>query len=284
MKITVFGAGGMLGADVVAAARLVEHEVTSYGHGEVDITDREQVARRLRLDRPDAVVNCAAWTDVDGAEDEPEGAMLVNGSAAGHVAAEAAEIGAKVLYVSSDYVFDGTKSTDYVESDLPAPISSYGVSKLAGEEATRSVNRRAFVVRTSWLFGIGGENFVNTMIRLGETQKQVLVVRDQVGSPTYTWHLAHGLVRLLDSDAYGVHHMAGGGHCSWYDFAREIFKLEDMEVTTLSATTDMFPRKAARPPRAVLASQLENSIQLPPWEDGLEAYLLQRRGHEGIGQ
>lgn len=282
MKITVFGADGMLGSDVVTAASLVEHEVTRYGHGEVDITDREQVARRLRLDKPDAVVNCAAWTDVDGAEDEPEGAKLINGSAAGYVAAEAAQVGAKVLYVSSDYVFDGTKPTDYVESDQPAPISAYGVSKLAGEEATCSANRRAFVVRTSWLFGIGGENFVNTMIRLGETQKQVLVVRDQVGSPTYTWHLAHGLVRLLDSDAYGIHHMSGGGHCSWYDFAREIFKLEDMDVTTLSATTDMFPRKAARPARAVLASQIENSIQLPAWEDGLQAYLAQRRSHEGI--
>ncbi|MDQ5895801.1 MAG: dTDP-4-dehydrorhamnose reductase [Actinomycetota bacterium] len=283
MKITVLGARGMLGSDVLAAAENEGHEVHGYGHSEVDITDTEQVRRRLRLDRPDAVVNCAAWTDVDGAEDEPEGALAVNGTGAGIVAEAAAAVDAKVLCVSSDYVFDGSKTTPYVESDPTGPISAYGASKLAGEVATLNANRRSFVVRSSWLFGVNGSNFVDTMIRLGSTQKQVLVVRDQIGCPTYTWHLAYGLVRLLDSDAYGIHHMAGGGHCSWYDFAKEIFRLSEMEVTTLSATTEMFAAKAPRPAWSVLESGIEHAILLPEWQEGLAAFLQQRRSLEGAG-
>ncbi|MCB0862371.1 MAG: dTDP-4-dehydrorhamnose reductase [Solirubrobacterales bacterium] len=281
MKITVLGARGMLGHDVMLAAENEGHEVSGYGHSEVDITDPEAVGRRLRLDQPDAVVNCAAWTDVDGAEDELEGAMAVNGTGAGIVAEAAAAVDAKVLYVSSDYVFDGTKTEPYLETDQTGPVSAYGTSKLAGEVATMNANRRSFVVRSSWLFGIAGGNFVDTMIRLGNTQKQVLVVRDQVGCPTYTWHLAYGLVRLLDSDAYGIHHMAGGGHCSWYDFAKEIFKMSGMEVTTLSATTEMFNAKAPRPAWSVLESGAEHAITLPDWQDGLAAYLEQRRSVEG---
>ena len=283
MKITVLGARGMLGHDVMLAAENEGHEVHGYGHSEVDVTDPGQVARRLRLDRPDAVVNCAAWTDVDGAEDEPEGAMAVNGTGAGIVAEAAAAVDAKLLYVSSDYVFDGSKRTPYLETDQTGPISSYGTSKLAGEVATINANRRSFVVRSSWLFGVNGGNFVDTMIRLGSTQKQVLVVSDQIGCPTYTWHLAYGLVRLLDSDAYGIHHMAGGGQCSWYEFAREIFRLSEMEVTTLSATTEMFNAKAPRPAWSVLESAAEHAITLPAWQDGLAAYLEQRRGLEGAG-
>ena len=281
MKITVLGARGMLGHDVVLAAGNEGHEVHGYGHSEVDITDPEAVSRRLRLDRPDAVVNCAAWTDVDGAEDEPGGAMAVNGIGAGIVAEAAAAVDAKVLYVSSDYVFDGSKKEPYLETDQTGPISAYGTSKLAGEVASMNGNRRCFVVRSSWLFGIAGGNFVDTMIRLGMTQKQVLVVRDQIGCPTYTWHLAYGLVRLLDSDAYGIHHMAGSGHCTWYDFAREIFRLSGMEVMTLSATTEMFNAKAPRPAWSVLESAAEHAITLPDWQEGLAAYLDQRRSQEG---
>lgn len=280
MKITVLGARGMLGHDVMLAAENETHEVLGYGHAEVDITDPDQVARRLRLDRPDAVVNCAAWTDVDGAEDEPEGALAVNGTGAGIVAEAAAAVDAKVLFVSSDYVFDGSKTTPYLETDQTGPVSAYGISKLAGEVATMNANRRSFVVRSSWLFGINGGNFVDTMIRLGSTQKQVLVVSDQTGCPTYTWHLAYGLVRLLDSDAYGIHHMAGSGHCTWYDFAREIFRLSEMEVMTLSATTEMFNAKAPRPAWSVLESSAEHAITLPDWHEGLAAYLDQRRSQE----
>lgn len=281
MKVLVIGARGMLGSDVMRAAEEAGHEVRGFGHTELDITNADAVKSRFELDRPDAVMNCAAWTDVDGAEDDPEGAQLVNGTGAGNVAAAAAEIGARVIYVSSDYVFDGTKAGDYVETDQTGPISVYGQSKLAGEVATATANRRSFIVRSSWLFGVDGPNFVDTMIRLGKSQGQVLVVHDQVGSPTYTWHLAYGLVRLLDSDAYGLHHMAAGGSCSWYEFAKEIFRQSDMEVVTLSATTEMFGAKAPRPAHSVLVSGMEHAIVLPPWQDGLSSYLAQKKAPSG---
>lgn len=280
MKVLVVGGRGMLGQDVVIAAEAAGHEVLAYGHTELDITDREALDRRFELARPDAVVNCAAWTDVDGAEDDPDGALLVNGTGAGNVAGAAAAVGARVVYVSSDYVFDGTKGADYVESDQTNPISVYGASKLAGEVATAEANRRCHIVRSSWLFGVHGPNFVKTMMRLGESQGQVLVVHDQVGCPTYTWHLAYGLVRLLDSDAFGVHHMAAQGSCSWYEFAREIFRLSEMDVVTLSATTEMFGAKAPRPARSVLVSEMQHAILLPSWQEGLAGYLEQLKNQE----
>jgi dTDP-4-dehydrorhamnose reductase len=276
MKVLVTGAGGMLGRDVVLAAGNAGHDVVGFGHTELDIADPAALAAKFELERPDVVINCAAWTDVDGAEEAEEEATAVNGIAAGNVAAAAAAVGASVVYVSSDYVFDGSKGAPYVETDQTAPLSAYGRSKLAGEEATAAANKRHFVVRSSWLFGIGGSNFVETMLRLASTQNEVLVVRDQIGSPTYTWHLAYGIVRLIEGIEFGIHHMAAGGSCSWYDFAREIFDQAKVECLVLSATTDMLGRPAPRPPFSALESRREHAIELPPWRDGLSAYLSQR--------
>ncbi len=276
MKLLVLGARGMLGSDLLLAADGAGHEVKGFGRADLDVTDFEALRRRFDREAPDAVINCAAWTDVDGAEDDPEGAMAINGGGAANAAAAAAEVGAKILYVSTDYVFDGKKGRDYVESDPVAPINVYGQTKAAGEQATVAANRRSWIVRTSWLFGLSGPNFVDTMLRLGADHGQVLVVRDQIGSPTWTWHLAHGLVRLLDSDAYGVHHMAAGGRCSWYDFAREIFTQSKLDVATLSATTDMLGRKAPRPAWSALGSESRHVIELPSWQEGLAGYLAQR--------
>ena len=275
MKLLVTGAGGMLGRDVVIAAENAGHEVLGYERSRLDVTDVGKLRRRLDIDRPDMVINCSAWTDVDGAESQEEEAFEVNATGAGNVAAAAEEAGSKVLYVSTDYVFNGGKSEPYVEGDLPAPISAYGRTKLAGEQATVEANRRSFVVRTSGLFGIGGPNFVDTMLRLGQGG-EVLVVHDQVASPTYTWHLAYGLIRLLDSDSFGLHHMAATGSCSWYEFARQIFERSEMEVVTLAATSDMLARPAARPANSALASQIQHAIELPTWQDGLTSYLAQR--------
>jgi dTDP-4-dehydrorhamnose reductase len=266
----------MLGGDVVLAAGNAGHDVIGFGHNEFDVSDSRTVSAKLQLERPDVVVNCAAWTDVDGAEAAEEEAMVVNGKGAGNVAAAAAEVNASVVYVSSDYVFDGAKAAPYVETDQPAPLSAYGRTKLAGEEATAAVNKRHFIVRSSWLFGIGGSNFVETMLRLAATQNEVLVVRDQVGSPTYTWHLAYGIVRLIEGIEFGIHHMAAAGSCSWYDFAREIFDQAKVECRVLSATTEMLGRPAPRPPYSALESQREHAIELPAWRDGLAAYLSQR--------
>jgi dTDP-4-dehydrorhamnose reductase len=181
-----------------------------------------------------------------------------------------------VIYPSSDYVFNGSNEDGYVESDETNPISAYGQSKLAGEEETAAANPRHFIVRSSWLFGVNGRNFVDTMLGLADTQDEVVVVRDQVGCPTYTGHLAAGLVRLLDGDDYGIHHMAGGGRCSWYEFAVEIFRQAGSTCRVLSATSDMLDRPAPRPAFSVLASEREHPILLPDWQEGLADYLVER--------
>jgi dTDP-4-dehydrorhamnose reductase len=277
MKLLITGAAGMLGRDVVLAAGNAGHEVVGFGHAELDVTDPAAVAAKVEAERPGVVVNCAAWTDVDGAEGAEEEATAINGVAAGEVAAAAAAVGAAIVYVSSDYVFDGSKGAPYVETDQPAPLSAYGRGKLAGEEATRSANKRHFVVRSAWLFGTGGPNFVETMLRLAADHGEVLVVRDQVGSPTYTWHLAYGIVRLIEGVEFGIHHMAAAGACSWYEFAGEIFEQAEVECKVMSATTEMLGRPAPRPAYSALASQREHPIELPSWQDGLAAYLAQRR-------
>jgi dTDP-4-dehydrorhamnose reductase len=277
MKVLVCGAGGMLGQDVVRVARSANHEVVALPRAELDVTDSAAVENAVAAARPAAVVNCAAYTDVDGAEEEHEEALRVNAAGAANVAAAAARARASVVYPSTDYVFDGTQGEPYVESDEPAPLSSYGRSKLSGEEQTATANERHYVVRSSWLFGTGGRNFVETMLSLAHDHGEVVVVRDQVGSPTYTGHLAEGLVRLLDSHAFGLHHMASSGSCSWYEFALEIFDRAGVECRVLSCTTDDFPRPAPRPAYSVLGSDWgEDGIRLPSWTEGLDAYLAER--------
>ena len=281
MKIVVTGAAGMLGSDVVRVASGVRHEVVALGHDDVDVTNPADVERTIDRHRPGAVINCAAWTDVDGAEQNEREAALVNGEGAGYVAGAAAKVDAKVLYVSTDYVFDGGKRGPYLESDETAPIQAYGRSKLAGERATALANERSFIVRSSWLFGIGGRNFVETMLQLAARQPEVLVVSDQVGCPTYTVHLADGIARLIEGEAYGIHHMAASGSCSWYEFAQEIFDQSGVECRVMAATTEMLGRDAPRPPYSVLESERPDAIRLPIWREGLSEYLRER---ESLGR
>jgi len=276
MKVLVTGAAGMLGRDLMLAAGNAGHDIVGFGRRELDVTDAASLEKKLDLERPDIVVNSASWTDVDGAETAEEAAFAVNGAGAGNVAAAAAALGVGVVHVSTDYVFDGAKGAPYVESDQPAPLSAYGRTKLAGEEAVAAANKRHFIVRSAGLFGIGGNNFVETMLRLAASQSEVLVVRDQVGSPTYTWHLAYGIVRLIEGIEYGIHHMAAAGKCSWYEFAREIFEQAKVDCKVLSGTTEMLGRPAPRPPFSALTSQREHAIRLPSWHDGLAGYLAQR--------
>ncbi len=276
MKLLVTGAAGMLGRDLMLAAGNAGHDVVGFGHRELDVTDAAAVAKKLDLERPDIVINSAAWTAVDDAERSEEAAFAVNGTGAGSVAGAAAELGAGVVYVSTDYVFDGAKGEPYVESDQPAPLSAYGRTKLAGEEATAAANKRHFIVRSAGLFGVGGRNFVETMLRLAKTQNEVTVVRDQIGSPTYTWHLAYGIVRLIEGIEYGIHHMAAADKCSWYEFAREIFEQAKVECHVLSITSAEFGAPAPRPAFSALTSQREHAIRLPSWHDGLAGYLAQR--------
>lgn len=266
----------MLGRDVVRACEGRGADVVALAHSELDITDGPAVDAEIAAARPDAVVNCAAWTDVDGAEDHEAEATRVNNEAAGLVAVAAAEVGAKILHPSSDYVFDGEKGEPYVESDHTGPLSAYGRSKLAGETSVAVVNPNHHVIRSSWLFGVGGRNFVETMLHLAEQQPEVLVVSDQVGCPTYTPHLAGAIARLLESDAYGIHHVAAAGACSWFEFAQEIFDQSGIECRVMAATTEMLARKAPRPAYSALASERADAIELPSWSEGLREYLAER--------
>jgi dTDP-4-dehydrorhamnose reductase len=280
MKLTVFGAPGMLGRDVARSAEAAGHELVALGGEDVDVVDRAAVDAALSESRPDVVFNCAAYTDVDGAESEEQAATRVNGDGARNVAAAAAAVGASVLYPSTDYVFDGQKGQPYVESDPVGPLSAYGRSKLAGERATADANPRHLIVRTQWLFGLGGRNFVETMLRLGAERDELTVVDDQVGCPTYTCDLAAALVGLTGREDWGVHHVAGGGECSWNRFAREIFERAGVSCRVLAGTTEELGRPAPRPAHAVLRSQRPGAPVLPHWRVGLDRYLVERAAAE----
>ncbi len=268
----MLGAGGMLGRDLVGAVERSGHEVRALAHAELDVTDAAAVEAAVQDSRPRWVANCAAYTRVDDAEAEPGEALRVNGEAAAIVAHAARAAGATALYPSTDYVFDGTKQSDYLESDPVAPLSSYGRSKLAGERASQG----HLVVRSSWLFGAGGRNFVETMLGLAARRDELRVVEDQVGSPTFTPHLAEGLVQLMEADARGVRHLTAGGSCSWRDFAREIFARTGAAVRLDGCSTEEFGAPAPRPGRSVLASEHADTPKLPHWTEGLDAYLAAR--------
>jgi dTDP-4-dehydrorhamnose reductase len=276
MRLLVTGAAGMLGRDVVQAARATEHEVVALARADLDLSDAAAVERAVAEHRPDAMLNCAAWTDVDGAEASEADALAVNGAGAGHLARAAAATGASVVHVSTDYVFDGHKDAPYVESDPTAPLSAYGRTKLAGEHEVAASGGRHAIVRSSWLFGAGGSNFVATMLGLGAEADEVRVVTDQIGCPTWTGHLAPVLVALATGGAEGVFHVAGAGAASWNTLTVEAFELAGVDCRVAPATTEEFPRPASRPAYSVLGSERRDAPRLPPWQDGLAAYLAER--------
>jgi dTDP-4-dehydrorhamnose reductase len=259
----------MLGHDVMTAA----DDAVGLTREQLDVTDPVAVERAFLEIKPGAVVNCAAYTNVDGAESDEATATRVNGDGAGNVATAAAAVGAFVVQPSTDYVFDGEKDEPYIEADPTGPRTSYGRSKLAGEWTVAEANPRHAIVRTSWLFGLHGKNFVDTMLRLDGPLK---VVDDQVGCPTYTGHLAEALVDLASGRHTGIVHVAGAGQCSWYEFAREIFLRAERDVDVEPCSTEEYPRPAPRPKYSVLRSMHRDAPVLPDWRDGLEAYLMER--------
>jgi dTDP-4-dehydrorhamnose reductase len=266
----------MLGRDFMIAATEREHDAIGLDHAALDITDSVAVDRALSQFRPEVIVNCAAYTDVDGAESDERTAMRINDEGAALLASAAASIGAAIVQPSSDYVFDGSSRRPYVESDMTGAISAYGRTKLGGETSVAAANPRHFIVRASWLFGIAGKNFVETMLRLGDERPEVLVVSDQVGCPTYTRHLAEGIAELLERDDYGIHHMAADGECSWYEFAQEIFDQAGVECHVMAGTTEMLARPAPRPAYSVLGTERRDPVRLPHWRQGLAEYLAER--------
>lgn len=273
MRLLVTGAAGMLGQDVVAAASGAGHDVIAFARRDLDITNADAVRHAVLDAQPAAVINCAAYTDVDGAESDEATASAVNGEAAGIVAAAAADAGALMVHVSTDYVFAGDATEPYVESDPVAPTGAYGRSKLAGETAVREAAPRHAIVRTAWVFGPGGANFVDTMRRLAAERDEVSVVDDQVGSPTYTGHLATALVEVAERGLTGTLHVAGGGRCSWHDLAAATFAATGADVTLHPTTSAAFQRPAPRPAFSVLGTERDDTPRLPDWREGLHAHL-----------
>ena len=263
----------MLGRDVVAAAGDAGHEAAALARADLDITDAAAVRSAVLAARPDAVINCAAWTDVDGAETAEEQATAVNGAGAGNLAAAAAEAGALLVHVSSDYVFDGRASEPYPEDAPTAPEGAYGRSKLAGEHAVAAAGGRSAIVRSAWVFGPHGRNFVDTMRRLGAERDEIAVVDDQVGCPTYTGHLAAALVQIAERGSTGVMHVAGGGRCSWFDLAVATFEETGLECRVRPQSTADLGRPAPRPAFSVLSSTRDDVPVLPHWREGLRAHL-----------
>jgi dTDP-4-dehydrorhamnose reductase len=281
MRLLILGGGGMLGSAVVRAAARLGHDAVALTHADLDITDADHVARVVAAAEPAAVVNCAAFTDVDGAETAEGRALRVNGEGAGNVARAAAAAGGRLVHVSTDYVFDGERPSSaapYVESDPTGPRSVYGRTKLEGEQEVAAAGGSHAIARSSWLFGAGGRNFVATMLALAAERDEVTVVTDQVGCPTYTGHLASALLELAEGTSQGIHHLAGGGApCSWHDFAVEIFRQVGADCHVLPCTTAEMPRPAPRPAFSALASERPETPLLPPWQKGLAAYLTIRK-------
>jgi dTDP-4-dehydrorhamnose reductase len=280
----------MLGHDVMRAGERAGHELVPVDLPELDITDASAVGglvARLQ-DEPGslhAIVNCAAWTDVDGAESSRELARAVNVEGAAVLVAAAAQRGLPLLHISTDYVFDGVAPLDsggrprpYRESDRTGPRSVYGETKLEGEQAVLGGSPENTVVRTAWLYGLDGRNFVDTMLRLAGERDSVQVVTDQVGSPTWSGHLAPALIGLLERGVAGLVHLTGGGHVSWNGFAREIFRQADVDCRVEPTSSDQFVRPAPRPAWSALESERDDVLPLPPWQDGLAGYLAARDG------
>jgi len=285
MRLLITGANGMLAHDVRRVAERTGHELVLIDLPELDITDESAVDAFFERERPEASVNCAAWTDVDGAETKRAQAHAVNADGAGNLARAAAKLGTPLLHISTDYVFDGAAPLDgegrarpYVESDPTGPRSVYGATKLEGERQVLAASAEHTVVRTAWLYGIDGHNFADTMLRLAGEREAVQVVDDQVGCPTWSGHLAPALLGLLERQVRGLVHLAGAGEVSWNGFAREIFRQAEVQCRVETATNEQMARPAPRPAYSVLESERADVLPMPPWQDGLAGYLAARAG------
>ena len=283
MKLLVTGVKGQLGYDVckVLSARGIEHRGVDIE--DFDITNVQATHDYIAAYRPDGVIHCSAWTAVDRAEDELEKVRAVNAEGPRNIASVCKEIGAKLVYISTDYVFPGTGDRFYEPDDPTGPLGAYGVTKLEGEQAVQALLERYFIVRVSWVFGKNGNNFVRTMLRLAETKSELNVVCDQIGSPTYTADLAPLLCDMVESEKYGVYHATNEGICSWAEFAEEIFRLAGKDVKVNPVPTSEYPTRAARPLNSRMSkAKLEEMgfSRLPDWHNALVRYLRELEGAE----
>jgi len=276
LKILVTGAGGLLAGAVVRAARSKNHDVCPLDRDDLEVTDGPEVERRIAEERPEVVVHCAAYTAVDRAEGEADLAMRINRDGTHHVALAAAQVGVTVLYPSTDYVFDGSSHRPYRPDDEPGPLSAYGRSKLEGERALASAGGRWAVVRTSWLYGEDGPDFVDVILGASGRSDPMTIVDDQVGCPTWTGSLAPALIELAEKGVLGTLHLCDRGEASWLDLAREVATLAGIEVEMTATTTETWGAAAERPRYSVLdCSETEHRMgrTIPAWRASLRTYL-----------
>lgn len=278
MKVLVTGVKGQLGFDVVNELLKRGHEAIGVDIEEMDITDEESVNRVIKAAAPDAVIHCAAYTAVDAAEDNVDICRKVNATGTGYIAKVCKDLDIKMMYISTDYVFNGQGTRPWEPDDVREPLNVYGQTKYEGELLVEEALDKFFTVRIAWVFGVNGKNFIKTMLNLGKTRDKLTVVADQIGSPTYTYDLARLLVDMIETDKYGRYHATNEGLCSWYDFACEIFKQAGMNVSVEPVGSDQFPVKAKRPANSRMSKDklIENGfVPLPTWQDALARYLTE---------
>lgn len=276
MKVFVTGVKGQLGFDVVNELEKRGHEAIGVDIDEMDITDEDSVNRVIKAAAPHAVIHCAAYTAVDAAEDNIDLCRNVNACGTKHIAKVCRELDIKMMYISTDYVFNGQGTRPWAPDDSREPLNVYGQTKYEGELAVEENITRYFIVRIAWVFGVNGKNFIKTMLNLGKSRDKVTVVADQIGSPTYTYDLARLLVDMIETEKYGRYHATNEGQCSWYEFACEIFRQAGMNVTVEPVTSDQYPVKAKRPMNSRMNKDKleENGFQrMPSWQDALKRYL-----------
>ncbi len=275
MKLLITGAKGQMGRALNKLLKNKEgYQLVLTDLDEMDITDEKDVARVVAAEKPDVVINCAAHTKVDLCEDDKENAFMINVKGAENLARASAQIGAKILHLSTDYIFDGEAKTPYLEESEPNPQSYYGVTKLESERVVLANNPQNFIVRTAWLYG-EGNNFVNTMLRLAETQTEIRVVNDQTGSPTSSAEVARVIAMLIETDAYGVYNAVCEGQCTWFAFAKRIFELKNRDVNVMPCTTLQYVTRAKRPKYSVLDNKNlreKFGYHLQHWDDALKEY------------
>lgn len=275
-KVLVTGAKGMLGRDLCPILEQEGYEVIATDYEELDITNKDKVIETVSKIKPDLIIHCAAYTNVDKAEDDEAAAYNLNVEGAKNIAVASAEVDACVVYISTDYVFGGKKTTPYFPLDNPNPLSVYGKTKLLGEKEIQKHCKKYYIARTAWLYGLYGKNFVETMIKLALEKGKLSVVNDQIGSPTWTIELIQGILKILKTNQpYGIYHISGQNQASWYDFAKKIFELEKIDVELNPCTTEEFKSKAQRPKY----SYIENPdlVLTRPWEEALKDYLKLRK-------
>lgn len=276
MKILVTGYNGQLGYDVVHEGRKHDLEMIGITIEDLDITSADEVTKYIHDLRPEAIIHCAAYTAVDQAEEDRETAWDVNVNGTKYLAEAAKSIGAKFIYISTDYVYEGIGDQPYTEDSKISPQSYYGLTKYEGEQVVQNLLADSFIVRISWVFGINGNNFIKTMLRLAETHNELKVVSDQIGSPTYTHDLAKLLIDMVQTNKFGVYQVTNDGYCSWADFAKKIFELAGCSVKVEGITSEEYPTLAVRPKNSRMSKQklIANGFEpLPHWEKALTHYI-----------